>query len=226
MDLIKTEAIKAWKSIRKYRPDAVPDAKIKAVLQAACRAPSWSNTQPWHFIVVKDFETRKKLRKLSMGQNHLLEAPVCIVCCGDMESLSLTRHRSSIIELSEVGTQNRTTSFIDEKLMKNTTLIPALGGNHEIEHKVREQQGFTISFLILEAVNQSLGACILGGIGRRDDPEFQDLHNEIRQVLNLPENLFIINLITLGYPDQDPPPRPRKMFNTVVSLEKYGQNFD
>lgn len=226
MDLITTEAIKEWRSIRKYKPDAIPDAKIKAVLQAARRAPSWSNTQPWHFIVVKDFDTRKKLRKLAMGQNHILEAPVCIVCCGDAEAFSLPKHRQAIIELAEAGAQNRTISFVDETLMKNTSLIPALRGNEEVTRKVREQQGYAIAFMILEAVNQGLGACILGGIGHHDDPAFQPSHQETRQLLNLAEKLFIVNLITLGYPDQAPPTRPRKAFNIVASLEKYGCPFD
>jgi nitroreductase len=39
--------------------------------------------------------------------------------------------------------------------------------------------------------------------------------------MNLPENLFVHDLFLLGYPDEDPKPRPRKEFDKVVFWEKY-----
>jgi len=40
------------RSIRGYRPDPVPRAVIREVLEMAMRAPSSLNTQPWNFYVV------------------------------------------------------------------------------------------------------------------------------------------------------------------------------
>lgn len=57
MDVI--EAIKKRKSIRAYRPDAVPEEVIREVLEAAIRAPSAMNTQPWEFVVIKGEPLRK-----------------------------------------------------------------------------------------------------------------------------------------------------------------------
>src|SRR6516225_7019435 len=48
-------------SIRRLRPDPVPDEIIAKVLDAAIRAPSGSNAQSWIFIVIKDRETRRQL---------------------------------------------------------------------------------------------------------------------------------------------------------------------
>ncbi len=56
MDII--EAIKKRKSIRGYRQDAVPREVIREILEAAVRAPSAMNTQPWEFAVL----TGKPLR--------------------------------------------------------------------------------------------------------------------------------------------------------------------
>ncbi|MFA5308549.1 MAG: nitroreductase [Dehalococcoidales bacterium] len=61
MDVI--EAIKARKSIRAFKPDPVPLDLLKKIMEAALRAPSWANTQPWEFAVA----TGKKLKMIQDG---------------------------------------------------------------------------------------------------------------------------------------------------------------
>ena len=76
------EAIQSRRSVRKYKPDPVPDEVLGRVLEAARLAPSGKNLQPWRFIVVRDLEIRKKLAKASAGQTFMAEAPVIIAACG------------------------------------------------------------------------------------------------------------------------------------------------
>lgn len=57
------EAIKARRSIRKFKPDPVSDQQIKELLEAARLAPSGVNLQPWRFVVVKSTEARKRLNE-------------------------------------------------------------------------------------------------------------------------------------------------------------------
>jgi nitroreductase len=40
------------------------------------------NLQPWRFIVVRDKEHRKRLRKAAMDQEKLSEAPVVLIAVG------------------------------------------------------------------------------------------------------------------------------------------------
>jgi nitroreductase len=44
---------------------------------------------------------------------------------------------------------------------------------------------------------------------------------DAHQAMNLPDNLFVQALIPLGYPDEDPKPRPRKDFDEIVFWEEY-----
>lgn len=44
-------------SARAFRPDPVPDDVIVRITQAAGRAPSWCNAQPWQVIVTRKAET-------------------------------------------------------------------------------------------------------------------------------------------------------------------------
>ena len=59
MDLF--EVIEKRRSIRKYKPDPVPEEKIRYVLEAARLAPSWGNRQCWKYIVVTDEKLRRKI---------------------------------------------------------------------------------------------------------------------------------------------------------------------
>ena len=55
------EAIKARRSIRKYKPDPLPEEALQTVLEAVRWAPSWANTQCWKVIVVKDPKIKSEL---------------------------------------------------------------------------------------------------------------------------------------------------------------------
>jgi nitroreductase len=95
--------------MRHFKPDPVPDALLRKILEAATCAPSPGNSQGWDFIVVVDPATRVRLatilrdgvrpllppvpdasdpsrRKLLASAHHLvdhaLEVPVWILVCG------------------------------------------------------------------------------------------------------------------------------------------------
>ena len=76
------EAVQKRRSIRKYLPDPVPRSILKRILEAGRLAPSASNLQPWHFIVVTDPQKRKEL---SAGRfaKFIKRCPVVIVGCGN-----------------------------------------------------------------------------------------------------------------------------------------------
>jgi len=78
------EAIQKRHSVRAYLPNPVPHEKLARILEAARLAPSASNVQPWHFVVVTDKQKRKELSE-SRYAGFLAEAPVIIVGCGDAE---------------------------------------------------------------------------------------------------------------------------------------------
>ena len=46
------EVVRGRRSIRGYKPDPVPKAVIREVIETAMRAPSSLNTQPWNFYVI------------------------------------------------------------------------------------------------------------------------------------------------------------------------------
>lgn len=62
-----------------FKPDAVPEAHLEAILRLGAQAPSGYNLQPWRFIVVRDAKNRQRLRAAAMDQPKVSEAPVVII---------------------------------------------------------------------------------------------------------------------------------------------------
>ena len=58
------EAMRGAASVRRFRPDPVPDDVVYRVLDTARFAPSGGNRQGWRVVAVKDPETRRRLRDL------------------------------------------------------------------------------------------------------------------------------------------------------------------
>ena len=82
MDVKK--AIKSRRSIRKYQDKPVPDDLVNDVINAARLAPSGNNAQPSRYLIIKDNETKKKLKDNNIIRDKwVYDAPVIIVCCTD-----------------------------------------------------------------------------------------------------------------------------------------------
>ena len=75
------QVVRSRRSVRKYRPDPVPQAKIDHVIEAARLAPSWANGQCWTFIVVTDPRVKRGLAEA--GNEWREHAPVIIAACAD-----------------------------------------------------------------------------------------------------------------------------------------------
>jgi nitroreductase len=98
--------IKNRRTIRKFKPNPIDDEMIEVILEAGRWAPSFSNLQPWRFIVIRDQGLKNLLDKaaresvLHLGIN---EAPVVILVCVDRRIDPL-----HAIETGAAATQNMT----------------------------------------------------------------------------------------------------------------------
>jgi iodotyrosine deiodinase len=57
------DLLRRRRSVRDFSPDPVPLDVIDAAIEAAGSAPSGANRQPWRFVVVRDPETRRRIRE-------------------------------------------------------------------------------------------------------------------------------------------------------------------
>jgi len=69
-----------------------------------------------------------------------------------------------------------------------------------------------VDHLMLQAEEEGLGTCWIGSF--RED--------EVKSVLDVPEDVRVLALTPLGYPDEEPKDRGRKRLEEIVSYEKFG----
>jgi len=198
MDLIK--AIMERKSIRAFKPDPVSREKVKEVLDIAINAPSAINLQPWEFTVVMGEEKARLSRKLVK-----LYREKQISCSpGNVKPLadSFTRRGVASFELmnpilEQFGTDfNR---FINEGSCNfygaPTAIILCLDNAFSKARLV--DIGIVLGFITLTAYSLGLGTCPIGLINAYED--------DMKELLNIPDNKDVVIGIALGYPDWDSP---------------------
>lgn len=67
------------------------------------------------------------------------------------------------------------------------------------------------AYMILEAYEQGLGTCWLGSFDE----------NMVKEVLSIPEEVRVVAITPLGYPDESLAQRPRKDLEEIISYDKY-----
>jgi len=74
--------LKSRRSIRLYEDRPIPKDLLLQILEAGRRAPTGANLQRWHFVVVTDSETRRRIGEVArfffIKSSHVEKAPVVI----------------------------------------------------------------------------------------------------------------------------------------------------
>lgn len=53
--------LKKRRSIRRFKPDPIPNEYLDKIIEAARWAPSGMNLQPWEFVIIKDPDLKNKI---------------------------------------------------------------------------------------------------------------------------------------------------------------------
>lgn len=204
MDII--EAIYRRKSIRGFRSDPVSRDIVVKILDAACRAPSAVNTQPWEFIVLTGEALNRVRRaiveKTRQGEPIRYEHDVSVNWPNDSvyreRQVELAKGLFRLMEIRREDREKRAVwyergfRFFDAPvgiLILTDRCLSDVGPLLDL--------GAAMQTICLAAVNFGLGTCIEGqGVVY---PEV------LREIAGIPENKKIIIAIALGYPDWDFP---------------------
>jgi nitroreductase len=84
------EAVRTLLAVRSYRDKPVPDAVVRRIVEAGRLTGSGMNRQPWHFIVVRDGETLRRLGALASSGPYVAQAPLAIVVATDRSRFAVS----------------------------------------------------------------------------------------------------------------------------------------
>jgi len=201
------EIIDKRRSIRRYLPESVSVRDIRAILATACLAPSVSNRQMWRFIVISDANLLKMLGRLV--ERKINEMEKWIEYAGQPQKIQVWRdyglHFTTAPAAIFVITQGYRTP-LDKILVEHGMKYWETA--HQFSYPEYQSIGCMLGFLTLAAKNKGYGTCIM------TDPLFARKDLEASLELKMGEELAAI--VSLGKPDENPPPRPRKAIDDLI----------
>lgn len=210
--------IAEWKSVRKFLPQPVENEKLVQVMQAGRRAPSWKNIQPWRFIALTETVDKDKLAAgFSMGA-LIKKAPAVILCVGTLGSWEREHQRDRLRELLANTGVAMANEEIDKTFLNNQIAQALANTTSSLMARTFENMGIAYGFMILEAVNQGLGACIVGEIDNELSGVDSVRYSEIKSYFGLSDTDIITAAIILGYPARESAVSPRKPEDAVFQI--------
>jgi nitroreductase len=194
------QAIRERRSARAFKPVPVPKEKVEEVLRLTVNAPSANNLQPWEFVVVMDEERERLSRRLikaykekqiSCGSGAVKPLPKAIRERG----VKTLEQMKSYVE----KTGDDVDSFVNEGSCNfygaPVAIIICIDDCFSARQFV--DVGTAVGYLVLAAEASGMASCPVGLI--------TDYADEIKELLNIPENKRVVIGIALGYADKENP---------------------
>jgi len=117
----------AHKSIRRYKPDALPPGTLEMLGAAAQSAASSSNLQVWSVVAVTNPARKAEASKLCGDQDSIRQAPLFLVFCADLARLSAVSESEGLPGAALDYTEMFVTAVIDAALAAQNATIAAEG---------------------------------------------------------------------------------------------------
>lgn len=123
------EFLRSRRSIRHFRPEAIPDEVVERILETATWAPNAHNRQPWRFVRLKSAESRTRLAEgmgaefratlqsegldeaeieaqVARSSERITQAPEAILLCLDTTVLDIYEDKERSLGERWIGMQS------------------------------------------------------------------------------------------------------------------------
>ncbi len=196
------EALQTRKSVRAFLPREVPEPLLKKIFEAAQRAPSWCNIQPWR-VYVASGDRRNVLteRLLAAAQSSTPEPDVPFPAdypepygghrraCGKAlyEAMGVERHDG----------EGRHRAWLRNFVAFDAPHVALVGIDRRFDLYAALDVGCWLQALMLAATAEGVASCAQASLA---------IYPQIaREVLGIPEGTKLLFGVGLGYEDIDAP---------------------
>jgi nitroreductase len=205
------EGLTTTRSIRRYTKEPISKAALRSMLFAATRAPSGSNRQPFRFIVLTDGPKARAAKELIGGAAR--NAWGAKRRNDGYDSGSGTRSDSPKARMARTMEE-----YVDNFEECPALVLPCMVRYRE-PHLFEGASIYpAVQNLLLAARALGYGGVITGFHGA--------VHEELMEMLNVPENAYIAATITLGRPRGGHGPVRRLPLDELVFEESWNQSPD
>ncbi|HEX2947581.1 MAG TPA: nitroreductase family protein [Clostridia bacterium] len=189
------EVIKTRRSIRKYKPEPVPEQYLFQLIEAAGLAPSALNLQPWRYVIVKDSAVIKRIAELTPN-SFVANSPALILCCLDPKAFDAIPQ-----VLAEMMKSGETLFPVEYEAFKQDNKDEAY-----YNALLHLNAGISFEHILLKATDLGLGACWIGMFDA----------DSVKRLSGIDERYIIPALIAVGFPDQHPAAKPRLPIDEIL----------
>jgi len=193
-----SKAIFTLRAIRRFKNEPIDNEIIKDILLSATQAPSGGNSQPWHFLVIKDKKQKQEFAELY----H--------------QAWWAKRADQGIYKPEDIAENNKTT-LSAMKLSDEIAIAPA------IILICATAQGTSAMGSVIPAVQNLLLTARSLGIGGTITTLHPSVEGQVKSMFNMPENIQIVYCVPIGYPKGNFGPVQRKPLGEVTSLGVWGE---
>ncbi len=193
-------AIMNRRSIRKYKADNLPMQAVTEILRAGILAPSAKNRQPWKFVVLQKNAKNEAVQAMRRGIERERKSPLLLESAKYLEG---AEHTADVMEQAPVVimvTDPQGVSF-DKPLSPEERMYEICNA---------QSMGAAMENMTLTATELGLGSLWICDtfFAQKELTAWLCNKGEVRAAL------------ALGYADEDPPARPRKEFDALVSWRR------
>ena len=192
------ELMKKRRTVREFSSEPIPDSVIMHCIEAAGTAPSGAHMQPWHFVVVKDPEIKKRIRHAAENEER-------------------TNYERRYSEQMKQEISKLETHFEKPFLEDAPVLIAVFKQTYRLENQIRKKN-YYVNESVGIAIGLLLTALHYAGIAAlTHTPSPMRFLNEI---LHRPKNETPVVLMPAGYPAEGTrvPNLQRKPLDEIVTV--------
>jgi nitroreductase len=202
-DISLFDAIYSQRAIRKLKPDPVSDEFVHKLIEAATKAPSGGNTEPWAFIVIREAATKQKIAEWYLDAWE--KTYVAGTNAGENLPPNLVRVYGAADHLAH-------------NIQNVPVLIMVCGKNAPTSHNPHTAAYYgsiypAVQNLLLAARGLGLGAS-LTTLHKMHEPE-------VKELLGIPEGVETIAMIPVGHPRGRYGPTTRRPVEEVTHQERW-----
>ena len=195
------EAIGTQRAMRRLKPDPVSDEDLWTILDAAIKAPSGGNSQPWRFLVIRDPEIKRKIGEYYLDGWTRVYGPF----------------RDFALASPDFARTYRSADHLAHNLAEVPVLILATVQREGVA------AGSPAAASVYPAVQNLMLAARALGLGTTLTTLHMEHDQEVKDLLGIPEGVDTMALIPVGWPKGRFGPPVRQPVEQVTFWDRWGE---
>lgn len=214
------ETMYSLRAMRRLKPDPVSDDLIWKVLEAATKAPSGGDSQPWRFVVIRERGHKKFIQERYKKEWDLyLQA--------NLEAMSRRDPPPTSGEVEKRMRMGRAATYLADHLHEAPVLVIVCMTPRDLVNVATEhadlRSGAALYASIFPAVQNILLACRALGLGATLTTLHLLHEPEIKEHLGIPEEVETVALLPIGHPMGKFGPTLRLPVQEVTYWDTWGE---